>query len=84
VDIIIEPSDEEDDGLTEVERLHARVAELESRRDRVKAEPATPKVKEEQVARSKKVKREKRGSSGVASAASGKGKKGKPVVLELD
>jgi len=83
VDIIIESSDEEDDGLTEVERLRARVAELE-RRDRVKTEPATLKVKEEQAARSRKIKREKRGPSGVASAASGKGKKGKPVVLELD
>ncbi|ORY50199.1 hypothetical protein BCR35DRAFT_310768 [Leucosporidium creatinivorum] len=82
VEIIID-SDDSDDGSTEVERLRARVAELK-RREQMKLEPATPRVKDEKGNRPKNIKREKGVPNGVALSASRKGKKGRPEVIELD
>lgn len=67
--------------MTEVERLRARVAELE--RERVKAERGAARVKEEKNSSLKKVKMEQSGS-GNAASLSPREKKGKQEVIELN
>ncbi|ORY79716.1 hypothetical protein BCR35DRAFT_304536 [Leucosporidium creatinivorum] len=79
-------SDDNADGLTELERLRARVAELE-RRERIKKESGVKEERgiemEKDVKPSlKRVKREGEGGSG--SGGSAKKGKGKMEVIELD